>query len=73
MKQPQEEILLALRNEIGMNRKEFAEYLSIPYRTMEDWETGKRKMPDYVLRLIIYKVKTEHITKETIKQEDSNL
>jgi DNA-binding transcriptional regulator YiaG len=24
-----------------MNKKEFAEYLGIPYRTLQDWELGK--------------------------------
>ena len=31
---------VAVRNMTGMNRKEFAEWLAIPYRTMQDWELG---------------------------------
>ena len=31
-----------LRVYAGMNRKEFAEYLHIPYRTMTEWERGGR-------------------------------
>ena len=27
-----------LRNEMGLNRKEFCEYYEIPYRTMTEWE-----------------------------------
>lgn len=42
-----------------MNRRQFAEYFEIPYRTMQDWELGSRKMPDYLLRLMVYKVETE--------------
>ena len=42
-----------------MNRKDFAEWLGIPYRTMQDWERGVSRVPDYVLRLIAYKVKIE--------------
>ena len=42
-----------------MNRREFAEYFGIPYRTMQDWELGNRKMPEYLLRLMMYKVKME--------------
>ena len=42
-----------------MNRREFAEYFGIPYRTMQDWELGNRQMPEYLLRLMMYKVKTE--------------
>ena len=45
-----------LRESTGMNRKEFCEYFEIPYRTVTEWERGTRKMPDYVLRLLAYKV-----------------
>lgn len=48
-----------LRESTGMNRKEFAEYLDIPYRTMQDWERDVRTMPAYVFSLIEYKVRTE--------------
>lgn len=49
----------ALRESTGMNRKEFCEYFDIPYRTVTEWERGTRKMPDYVLRLLTYRVKME--------------
>lgn len=48
-----------VREESGMNRKEFAEWLGIPYRTMQEWELGRRAMPKYVLDLIVYKVNNE--------------
>lgn len=51
--------LRMLRFYAGMNRKEFAEYLHIPYRTMTEWERGTRQMPDYVMELISYKVFNE--------------
>ena len=46
-----------LREQTGMNRKQFCEYFEIPYRTVTEWERGIRKMPAYVLRLFIYRVK----------------
>ena len=46
-----------------MNRKEFCEYFGIPYRTMTDWELGNRAMPDYLLRLMAYKIKAEALAK----------
>lgn len=49
----------AIRDQTGMNRKEFSDWLGIPYRTMQEWELGRRQMPDYVLRLIAYKVQME--------------
>lgn len=55
--------LKAVRELSGMNRKDFAEWLGIPYRTISDWEHSERKMPDYVLRLIAYKVRMEFVEK----------
>ncbi len=55
------EKLIRLREGTGMNRKEFCEYFGIPYRTMSDWEKGARKMPDYLLRLMEYKVRMEKL------------
>ena len=49
----------AIREQAGMNRKDFSDWLEIPYRTMQEWELGRRQAPDYVLRLIAYKVKME--------------
>lgn len=51
--------LKKIRAQTGLNRREFADYFEIPLRTVEDWEAGKRKMPEYLLRLISYKVRIE--------------
>lgn len=51
----------SLRDEMGMNRREFCDYYAIPYRTMVDWEAGKRKMPEYLLRLMQYKARMERM------------
>ena len=48
-----------IRQESGMNRADFAKWLGIPYRTMQEWELERRAMPEYVLRLIAYKVCNE--------------
>ena len=48
-----------LRIYTGMNRKDFAEWLHIPYRTMTEWERGTRQMPEYLFELIAYKVMNE--------------
>ena len=53
------EQLIKLRKETGMNRKQFCEYFGIPYRTMTDWELGNRQMPEYLLRLMKYKIEME--------------
>ena len=55
----QGERFVQLREQTGMDRKDFAEYLGIPYRTMQDWERDVRTMPNYVFALIEYKVRNE--------------
>ena len=57
--------LIELRVSTGMNRKQFCEYFQIPYRTMTDWELGNRTMPDYLFRLMDYKVKIEKLAKRS--------
>ena len=42
-----------------MNRKEFCEYFEIPYMTETDWELGNRRVPQYLLRLMAYKIQME--------------
>ena len=60
------EYLIELRTSTGMTRREFCEYFEIPYRTLQDWELGNRKMPDYLLRLMAYKAKMEKLAEEKI-------
>ena len=50
-----------LRDNMGMNRREFCDYFEIPYRTVVDWEAGNRRMPNYLLRLMIYKAGVEKL------------
>ena len=57
-----------IRESTGMNRKEFADYLKIPYRTMQEWELGRRTMPDYVMELVDFRVKHDP---ELIKEKKS--
>ena len=63
--------LVELRESTGMTRKEFCEYFEIPYRTVQDWELGNRKMPDYLLRLMEYKIRMEQGIKDG-KQLENN-
>ncbi|MCI8463726.1 MAG: helix-turn-helix domain-containing protein [Lachnospiraceae bacterium] len=58
------EELIEMRAKTGMNRKEFSDYFGIPYRTVQDWELGNRQMPDYLLRLMAYKLEMEYIRKK---------
>lgn len=53
------EYLNNLRKKTRMTRADFARYFGIPLRTVEDWEAGRRKVPDYLVRLIEYKLRME--------------
>lgn len=37
---------------------------------MQDWELGNRKMPDYLLRLMAYKVEMEKLAKKKGEEVD---
>lgn len=52
-----------LRKSMDMNRVEFCEYFGIPYRTVQDWESEKRELPDYVLILMKYRAEIENLVK----------
>ena len=60
----------AIREETGMNRREFCEYFDIPYRTVTDWELGNRHAPEYVLRLLEYYIRSEKISKKETKSHE---
>ena len=64
--------IIALRKETKTGRREFAEYFGIPYRTLQDWELGNRKMPEYLYRLMAYKVEMEKIGQAKEKGEGAN-
>lgn len=48
-----------LRTSAGMTQQEFAEYFTIPKRTVENWEQGISKPSDSFKKLIEYKLTKE--------------
>ena len=48
----------------------FCEYFEIPYMTETDWELGNRRVPQYLLRLMAYKVEMERLANKRAKEED---
>lgn len=52
-----------LREAAHMTQKAFAEFFEIPKRSLENWEGGKRQCPDYLLALMVYKLKSEGMIK----------
>lgn len=63
------EELRKLRESTGMNRKEFCEYFEIQYMTETDWELGNRRVPQYLLRLMAYKIKIEKLADKRNKDD----
>ena len=54
-----------LRTLSNLSIKEFALFFDIPYRTVQDWDSGKRVPPVWVVKLLEYKLKKEHLLKES--------
>lgn len=51
-----------MRNQTGLTQAEFGKVLyGIPLRTIQNWEGGKRECPEYVLRLIEFKLREERL------------
>lgn len=58
-----------------MSRSKFAEYFGIPYRTVQNWElygesTEGRVCPDYLLKLMEYKLLKENIIMQSVKETE---
>ena len=51
--------LKELRTSIGMSQVSFAKEFGIPVRTIEDWESGKRTVRDYIVALLYRVAKSE--------------
>ena len=62
--------LKEIRASLGMTKKAFSEYIGIPLRNLEEWEAGRRKMPDYLLRMLNYYVKmNQYLEQNGVKEE----
>ena len=54
-----------LRAASGMTQKAFAEYFGISKRAIESWEGEKRECPEYLVKLIEYKLVSERLIPKT--------
>lgn len=41
----------------GLTQKTMSELMEIPFRTIQDWEAGKRTPPPYVRRFVLNELK----------------
>ena len=58
-----------IREQTGLSRKDFSIHIGIPLRTIEDWESGRRRPPEYIPRLIEYQLKYEKLIGKKQKEE----
>ena len=49
----------SLLEQSGMNMKQFSERFNIPYRTVQNWSSGERQAPEYVLELLKFRLDAE--------------
>ena len=56
------ETLKRIRIYLAMTQQQFADYIGVSKRTIEEWESGGRSPRDYVLDLIITKVRYDQIS-----------
>lgn len=49
----------SIRQAANLTQKQLSDLLGIPLRTIEDWDSGRRKPPEYVTALIIFKLAAE--------------
>ncbi len=50
-----------MRKQTGLSQAKFGELLEIPRRTIQNWEGGQSRCPNYVTKLIEYKLKNEKL------------
>ena len=55
-----------MRLRLGDTQSEFASRYNIPFRTIQNWETGIRKPPEYVIDLLENRIKEDLINRKTI-------
>ncbi len=55
-----------MRAMLRETQSEFAKRYDIPFRTIQNWETGKRKPPKYILDLLGKRVMSDLVNRRTI-------
>ena len=55
-----------MRARLGDTQSEFAFRYNIPFRTVQNWETGVRKPPEYMLEFLAKRVQEDLVNRKTI-------
>jgi transcriptional regulator with XRE-family HTH domain len=59
-------IIREMRTELGDTQSEFATRYNIPFRTIQNWETGVRKPPEYIIELLGQRVRADLANRRTV-------
>ena len=54
-----------MRMQLGDTQSEFAARYKIPFRTVQNWETGVRKPPEYMINLLEHRIREDLINRKT--------
>lgn len=57
--------LREMRTQLGDTQSEFAARYNIPFRTVQNWETGLRKPPEYFLKLLESRIREDLVNRKT--------
>ena len=55
-----------MRTKLGDTQSEFAARYNIPFRTIQNWENGQRKPPEYMLDLLTQRVREDLVNRRTV-------
>lgn len=55
-----------MRTQLGDTQSQFATRYNIPFRTVQNWETGKRTPPEYVINLLEHRIREDLINRKTV-------
>ena len=62
-----------MRTLLGETQSEFAERYNIPFRTVQNWETGVRKPPEYIMDMLESRIRTDLVNRRTISLPEYSL
>ena len=54
-----------MRTRLGDTQSEFAARYNIPFRTVQNWETGTRKPPEYIVKLLENRIREDLVNRKT--------
>lgn len=54
-----------MRTQLGDTQSDFAKRYNIPFRTIQNWESGVRKPPEYIVELLESRIATDLINRKT--------